>query len=75
MRLGQPQRALALAQRGITSNEAILLNTIWDNEGQSLRKLPEFTTFARESGLARVWDKLGPPDLCAKNDKGDYVCH
>jgi TolB-like protein len=75
MRLGQPQRALALAQRGVTSNEAVLLNTVWDNEGKSTRRLPEFTAFARASGLARAWDKLGPPDLCARNGKGDYVCH
>ena len=75
MRLGQPQRALALAQRGITSNEAVLLNPVWDNAGRSLRTLPEFASFARDIGLARAWDKLGPPDLCAKNGKGDYVCH
>jgi TolB-like protein/tetratricopeptide (TPR) repeat protein len=74
MRLGQPQRALALAQRGITSNEAILLNPLWDNAGRPVRTLPEFAEFARRIGLARVWDKRGPPDLCARNDKGDYVC-
>ncbi len=74
MQLGQPQRALALAQRGITSNEAIVLNPIWDNSGVGVRTSPEFMTFAREIGLVRLWDKLGPPDLCAKNAKGDYVC-
>lgn len=75
MRLGQPQRALALAQRGITSNEAIVLNPVWDNAGRSVRTIPEFAEFARAMGLASLWDKRGPPDLCAKNAKGDYVCH
>ena len=75
MRLGQPQRALALAKRGITSNEAIVLNPIWENAGLGVRTSPEFMAFAREIGLVRLWDKLGPPDLCAKNGKGDYVCH
>ena len=75
MRLGQPQRALALAKRGITSNEAIVLNPIWENTGLGVRTSPEFMAFAREIGLVRLWDKLGPPDLCAKNAKGDYVCH
>lgn len=75
MRLGQPQRALALAEQGITSNEAIVLNPIWDNSGRSVRTLPEFAGFAKKMGLAALWDKRGPPDLCAKNSKGDYVCH
>jgi TolB-like protein/Tfp pilus assembly protein PilF len=74
MRLGQPQRALALAERGITSNEAIVLMPLWENRGQSARKIPEFAGFARSIGLASLWDALGPPDLCAKNAKGDYVC-
>ncbi len=75
MRLGQPQRAFSLAERGITSNEAIVLNTIWDKDGISVRKIPEFAGFARAMGLAALWDERGPPDLCAKNAKGDYVCH
>ena len=74
MRLGQPQRALALAQRGITSNEAIVLTPIWENKGRGVRTIPEFADFARGLGLASLWDKLGPPDLCKKNEKGDYVC-
>ena len=75
MRLGQPQRALALAQRGITSNEAIVLTPIWDNNGRGARTIPEFAEFARGMGLAALWDRLGPPDLCKKNAKGDYACH
>ena len=74
LRAGAPQRGLAVAQEAPTSNEAILLAPIWDNTGARIRSLPEFAEFARRTGLARVWDKLGPPDLCRKNGKGDYVC-
>ena len=45
----------------------------WDLT-RGVRMIPEFAAFARAAGLAALWDKLGPPDLCSKNAKGDYVC-
>ncbi len=74
LRVGEPQLGLAAAEEGPTSNEAILLNPIWDNSHAQLRAMPEFSVFANRIGLARLWDEVGPPDLCQKNAKGDYVC-
>ena len=74
VRLGQPQRALSLAADKPTSNDPLLLSMIWSPIGRGTRTIPGFSDFAREIGLADLWDQLGAPDLCPKNDKGDYVC-
>ncbi|MEZ5461226.1 hypothetical protein [Dokdonella sp.] len=73
-RLGHPERALALAGEKPTSNDPLLLSMIWSPTGRNTRVIPEFSDFARETGLAATWDKFGPPDLCSKNEQGDYVC-
>ena len=69
-----PRKALAVSQDAPTSNDSLFLTSLWDNHEPRARALPEFAEFARRAGLARLWDTLGPPDLCSKNDKGDYVC-
>ena len=69
-----PSRALAVTQDAPTNNDSLLLSTLWDDKQTRARMLPEFAEFARRTGLARLWDTLGPPDLCSKNAKGDYVC-
>jgi TolB-like protein len=68
-----PGRALVLFQDQATNNDSIFLGPMW--ESPDALASPEFPEFARRFGLARLWDKRGPPDLCRKNDKGDYVCH
>lgn len=72
--LGQPERALAIAQDKPTRNDTLFLPALWAPVGRATRSAPQFSTFARRSGLAELWDKNGPPDGCAKNDGGDYVC-
>jgi len=42
--------------------------------GQASRSSPAFPEFARKVGFAELWDQYCPPDLCKKNDQGDYVC-
>jgi len=69
-----PRRALAVTQDAPTNNDSMVLTPLWDDNQTRARMLPEFAEFARRAGLARVWDTLGPPDQCSKNDKGDYVC-
>ncbi len=70
-----PRRGLLATQDAPTNNDSMLLTPLWDLNQTNARMLPEFAEFARRAGLARLWDTLGPPDQCSKNDKGDYVCH
>jgi hypothetical protein len=74
MLLGQPERALTLIAQGPTSDDGGLLMYLWGPEGREVRRLPEFTEFARKVGFAALWDKYGAPDLCKRNAAGDYVC-
>lgn len=39
-----------------------------------MRDLPEFQAFLRDFGFVALWDKYGPPDICRKNEKGNYAC-
>ena len=72
--LGEPKRALHLAQERPTRNDTLFLPSVWTAAGRNARALPEFSEFLRRSGLAEYWDSSGPPDLCARNERGDYVC-
>ena len=75
MRVGAPQRALALAGEAPTSNDSNVFTPLWSETSRSIRSLPEFGEFVRRAGLAKLWDEVGPPDLCRKNEQGHYVCH
>jgi len=72
--LGQPERALQTLAQGPTYDDAGVLNYFWNPKWQDVRHLPGFPEFARNIGFAALWDKYGPPDLCHKNNSGDYVC-
>jgi hypothetical protein len=72
--LGEPQRALAVAQERPTRNDTLFLPFLWATAGRDARALPEFSVFLRRSGMAEYWDRNGPPGLCAKTERGDYVC-
>ena len=74
MHLGQPERALAVAAQGPTSDDAGFFMDFWGPDGRDARRLPEFAAFARKVGFAALWDKYGPPDLCKKGMAGDYTC-
>jgi TolB-like protein/Flp pilus assembly protein TadD len=72
--LGDPKRALAIAQEGPTRNDTLFLPSLWTSAGRNARVLPEFSIFCRRSGLAEFWDRNGPASLCTKSASGDYVC-
>lgn len=72
--LGQPERALAIAQEKPTRNDTLLLPSLWTAAGHTARTLPQFASFARRTGLADFWDRSGAPDLCNKTDGSDYAC-
>lgn len=72
--LGQPARALEVAQQKPTRNDTLFLPSLWTAAGRNARTLPQFANFAGRIGLAEFWDKAGAPDLCRKSEVGDYVC-
>jgi len=73
-RLGEPARALTLAPERLTGNDTVWMTTLFSPYGREARATPEFKTFIHRFGLVEFWDAYGPPDLCKKNDKGDYIC-
>jgi TolB-like protein/Tfp pilus assembly protein PilF len=72
--LGEPARALAVAQEPQASNDTLFLVWLWSSRGATARQLPQFPVFARKIGLTDVWEKYGPPDDCKRKGPGDYVC-
>jgi TolB-like protein/Tfp pilus assembly protein PilF len=73
-RLGRPSRALALELDSPIGDSSDFFAYMWSPKGKAMRALPEFPAFLRKMGLVALWDRYGAPDLCSKNDKGDYVC-
>jgi hypothetical protein len=65
---------LQLSLAAINTPFPLFLPSVWTAAGRQARALPEFSDFLRRSGLAEYWDASGPPDLCAKNESGDYLC-
>ena len=74
IRLGQPERTLALLQEGPTGNDALVFGVLWGPYGRAARALPAFPEFARKVGLAAYWDRHGPPDGCRRVGTLDYRC-
>jgi tetratricopeptide (TPR) repeat protein len=72
--LGEPARALAVAQPAATGNDPLFFRTLWSPKGAAARKLPQFPEFARKVGFTEVWEKYGPPDSCKRRAPGDYAC-
>ena len=73
IRSGEVGRGLALVQDRPSSNDAMYMSEMF-RRGSEVSGAPEFPEFARRTGLAELWDKVGAPDHCRKNDQGDYVC-
>jgi TolB-like protein len=75
LRLGEPDKALALVGERPTSNDAVFFGgTIWGLPPHDARRRPGFPEFARRTGLAELWDRHGPPDACRRVAPLDYRC-
>jgi hypothetical protein len=59
---------------GVTSNDSLALPVLWSSYGKAARKSPAFPEFLRRVGLADLWDREGPPDLCRRVGPRDYAC-
>jgi len=73
-RLNAPAQGLAVLREREMGDRIDSMNWIWTRQGALIRALPEFAGFLHDFHLPELWDKYGPPDVCRKNDKGDYVC-
>ncbi len=72
--LGEPARALSLAQDPKTDIDTLLMFWLWAPQGAAARKLPQFPEFVRKLGLSELWDQRGPPSGCRREANADYVC-
>ncbi len=73
-RLDEPAQGLAVLREHQLGDSIDSMNWIWTRQGAPIRALPEFADFLRDFHLPELWDKYGAPDLCRKNNRGDYVC-
>lgn len=72
--LGEPARALAVAQDPRSSNDTLFSAYLWSSPGAAARKLPQFGQFVQTMRLPEVWARFGPPDLCRQKGADGYVC-
>jgi TolB-like protein len=49
-------------------------STYWLPLSSHLRDQPEFLAMIEESGLPDLWDEVGWPDVCHRDDDEDLVC-
>jgi TolB-like protein len=75
LRLGEPDKALALVGERPTANDAVFfLGTLWGVPPFDARRRPGFPEFARRTGLAELWERHGPPDACRRVAPLDHRC-
>jgi len=74
LRLGDDQRALELATRTPTTDDAGLGIRLFGSMGAKARRLPEFQKAAQALGWVDSWEKYGPPDLCTRTAPRVYAC-
>ena len=74
LRLGRTKEALALIASRPTSNDPGIFEVLWGPHGREARQSPEFSEFARRTGLVEIWEIEGPPDMCRRTGAGSYAC-
>ena len=74
LRLGQSERALAVADGAPTANDALFFGVLWGPFGRVARTSPGFPEFARKVGFADLWERHGPADGCRRVAPRDYRC-
>jgi hypothetical protein len=70
----QAARGLELLSRGPSANDAMIIQRFWSVELREMRRTPEFATFLQASGLSKLGDARGNPDLCKRQPDGRYAC-
>ena len=72
--LGQGAQAMELERTRVKVDNSDFLAYLFSPAGKSLRQLPEFAAYLRAKGFPALWDKYGAPDMCRKDQTGDYRC-
>jgi TolB-like protein len=72
--LGRGAQALELERTRVKVDNVDFMVLLFSPAGKSMRQLPEFSGYLRAKGFPALWDKYGAPDMCSKNDAGEYVC-
>ena len=73
-RLDAPAQGLTVLREREMGDRVDAMNWIWTRQGAPIRAIPEFAGFLRDNHLPELWDQYGPPELCKKDAKTDYVC-
>jgi TolB-like protein/Tfp pilus assembly protein PilF len=71
--LGETDRAFDLVAPASTSNDALIFGSLFRDNWPEVRLSPRFPEFARQAGLAELWDQEGAPDGCRKV-ANDWIC-
>ena len=72
--LGRGAQALEVERTVVKTDNSDFMAYLFSPAGSALRALPEFPGYLRAKGFPALWDKYGAPDICHKNNKGEYVC-
>lgn len=71
--VGESERALELFAPKPTSNDPLVLGSLFRGVWPAALASPRFPAFARDTGLAALWDEVGAPDGCRKQGD-DWTC-
>ena len=74
VQLGQGAQAMELERTRVKVDNSDFMAHLFSPSGTSVRQLPEFAAYLRAKGFPALWDKYGAPDMCRKDQTGDYRC-
>jgi hypothetical protein len=65
VKLGRGARAMEIERTRVTGDNSDFRVLLFSPEGDSVRALPEYQDYIRQTGLTALWAKYGPPDIGA----------
>jgi len=75
VQMGAIDRGLEVFARKHTSNDPMFLGGVLGTRLHAAAwASPAFPRFLRDTGIAALWDQIGPPEHCSKDAAGDYRC-
>ena len=71
---GNPMLAFT-AMRAALDEQGGLTAYLWLPQLAEMRRLPEFKTYMRETGMVAYWQEYGWPSFCRPLNEHDFECH